>query len=135
MAIAGLVTGYIGMLFAVGLIAAMALPAAVGARDRANAMRSMSNAKQIHIACFCYATDNDGKFPDNLDQLVPQYLPDRRVFVCPLSEDKTSIGYEYFSGLTSTSAPDKILLQSKATTKRHERVIVRVDGSAQLKRE
>ena len=97
MAIAGLVTGYISIVFFVLLIASMAIPGAVGAMDRAKASQSMSHAKQIHLACFSYATDHDGKFPENLDQLIPDYLKDKSVFVCPMSEDKTSIGYEYLA--------------------------------------
>jgi len=133
MAIAGLVMGYL-VIAMIPILAALAVPAMVAARDKAQAMQSMNNARQIHMACMQYAMDNDGKFPQNLDQLVPSYLPNRRLFVCPLSGNKTSTGYEYFGGKESDPA-DKILLQSKATTKRHERVIVRVDGSAQLKRE
>ena len=133
MAIAGLVMGYL-VIAMIPILAALAIPAMNGARDRARAMTSMSNARQIQIACMQYAMDNDGKFPQNLEQLVPNYLPDKRAFVCPLSEDKTSTGYEYFGGKDNDD-PNKVLLQSKATTKRHERVIVRVDGSAQLKRE
>jgi len=135
MAIAGLVTGYVSILLFIPLLASMAIPASVGVIDKAKAAQSMNNARQIYLGCKLYASDNDGKFPDNLEQLIPQYLPDRRVFVCPMSTDKTSIGFDYFSGFTDTSDPGKILLQSKATTRRHERVIVRVDGSAQLQRE
>jgi len=136
MATAGLVMGYIGIAL-LPILAALAIPAVAGAMDRAKAVQSLSNARQIYLACSMYANDHDGKFPQNLDQLFPEgYLKDqdKRILVCPMSEDKTSVGYEYFGGSTADN-PEKILLKSKATSRRHERVIVTVDGMARLQRE
>lgn len=134
MAITGLVAGYIGMaFFALTILAGVLIPP-IRCADKDKQMQSMNDAGLIYLACKLYASDNGGKFPDNLDQLVPQYLPDRRVLVCPMSTDKRSIGYEYFGGKT-TDSPEKILLQSKVTTQRHERLIIRVDGSRAIERE
>jgi hypothetical protein len=49
MTIAGLITGYIGILF-LPIFAALALPAITGALDRGKATQMLSNMRQIHIA-------------------------------------------------------------------------------------
>lgn len=50
MAVAGLITGYIGLLILIPVFAALAIPAIVGARERAQAVKMLSNMKQIHLA-------------------------------------------------------------------------------------
>src|SRR5438067_877160 len=88
MALAGLIMGYLAALVAPeAILAAIALPAITAAQDRSTVVRCMNNAKQIAIACRTYAADHDGKFPATLDELVPDYVPDRSLFVCPITKD------------------------------------------------
>jgi hypothetical protein len=138
LAIGGLATGYFGacliavMIFFVFL--GIAMPVFATVNERGLAIKCLSQAKQIATACKLYAMDHKGDYPQNLDQLVPDYLPDRQVFLCPMNKKDVSIGYDYFGG-KDTDPPDKILLKSKMTTTRHQRIVVTSDGSGTLKRD
>jgi type II secretory pathway pseudopilin PulG len=135
LAIAGLVTGYFGFLFiGIAVLAGIALPVFSSVQDRAAATKCLSNAQQIALSCRLYASDHDGNYPQTLEQLVPDYLPDNHIFTCPITKDATTVGYEYFGG-TDTDPPNKVLLTSKATTRDHKRVVVYVDSSGILKRD
>ena len=135
LAIGGLATAYFACFFGgIAVLAGIALPVFSAVNDRGRATKCMSQAKQIAIACKLYAMDHKGNYPASLDELVPDYLTDRNLFVCPMTQDKTAMGYEYFGGKDSDPA-DKILLESKATTRSHKRVIITSDGSGSLKRE
>jgi len=95
MAIAGLVIGYLGLtIIPVAILAAIALPAFTAVQEKATEIRSLSNAKQIGMACRQYANDNHGSFPPNLDALFPTYLPNRAVLVSPLMPADPD-GYTY----------------------------------------
>jgi hypothetical protein len=94
----------------------------------------LSQAKQIALACRLYAMDHKGDFPPTLDQLIPDYLPDKQLFDCPIRKDQTPLGYDYFGG-KDTDPATKILLSSKATTRTHRRIVATSDGSAMIKRE
>src|SRR5205823_4298386 len=94
---------------------------------------SMSHAKQIAMGCKLYALDHKDAFPPSLDELVPEYLPDRAVFTCPLSGPTVPIGYEYFGG-KDTDPPEKVLLVSKAADRRGRHVVVHVDSSGGIEK-
>ncbi len=135
LAIGGLVTGYFGFLFIfLGILAGIALPVFNAVGDRGLAVKGLAQAKQIALGCKLYAGDHDGKFPDNLDQLIPTYLTDRRLFICPLSRDQSPDGYDYFGGQDS-DPPKNVLLSSKSMTKRQERIVIHVDCSGELRRD
>ena len=126
MAIAGLVLGYlsIGML---PILAGIAVPVFAEVQVRGKETQSLSNARQIGIACLSYASNHQGAFPTKLDDLVPTYLPDSSRFASPLSPGE-SMAYYYFGG-TDQSPPATVLLMSKYKNKRGRRIIVHVDGS------
>ena len=135
MAITGLITGYLTLLLfgvvILGVIAGIALPVFSTVQDRGKAVRSLAMAKQIGLGCKLYAGDNGGHFPGTLDELVPTYLSNKQLFVCPLDDTRSPVGYEYFGG-TDGDDPHQVLLQSKATTRDGKRVVVYVDDSAEL---
>ena len=134
MAVAGLVTGYIGfLLIFLGVLAGIALPVFNTIQDRGLTTKGMAEAKQIVLACKLYAIDHHGHFPETLDQLIPTYLQDKHLFVCPLNKHDPS-GYEYLGG-NESDPPDKVVLRSKAQTQRHQRIIVHLDDTCELRRE
>ncbi len=45
----------------------------------AETRQAVTEAKQIAIACKLYASDHEGRYPAKLEDLVPEYLPDRKV--------------------------------------------------------
>ena len=131
-AITGLVTGYLSF-FLVFVFAGMALPVFSAVKDKALETQSLSNAKQIALGCKLYASDNDGKFPAKLEDLVPTYVQDRKIFMDPADPQHSPVGYEYFGG-KDTDPPDKILLESKIVN-HHMRVVVYCDSSGRIQRE
>jgi len=95
-------------------------------------IKSIANAKQILFACKEYAADNNGRYPDSLDDLFPAYLPDRSILVSPLKPGEP-LGYLYKPGLTEASPPDTVVLEDKfAPAAKHERVVVYVDNRARV---
>jgi hypothetical protein len=133
-AITGLVTGYISvfLVFVVAILAAIALPVFKSVQVKALETKSLSDAKQIALGCRLYATDNDDKFPDSLDQLFPNYLNDHSILIDPMDPTHT-MGFQYFGG-KDTDPPGQILLESQIV-KDHRRVVVHVDGSGMLQQE
>jgi prepilin-type processing-associated H-X9-DG protein len=93
------------------MMAGMMLPALNTAREKARRVSCLSNLKQIGLACHVYADKHDGKFPPYLDVLFPDYLPDKKVLICPSASHEGKSGssdYVYAAGGT-TKAKDQIL--------------------------
>ena len=135
MAIAGLITGYLGIcVFGLAMAAGMALPVFNKVSEKGKATKSLAQAKQIGLACKHYAGDHDGNFPPTLDDLVPKYLPDKHLFVCPLGKGTSESGYNYFGGKDS-DPNSKILLSSEAKLLQRKRIVVHVDDSADMEQD
>ena len=138
LAIAGLVIGYLSILM-IPVLAGIALPVFGEVRERGNQTKALSNAKQIGTACKIYATNNEGKFPAKLEDLIPDYLTDAEILACKYPDGKNPVAFEYFGG-SEKDDPKNVLLSSPAVPGKG-RVFVYVDGSAiaksrqQLKRE
>ena len=135
MAVAGLVLGYccVGFfLLMVPILAGIALPVFSQVQLKGKESMSLSNAQLIGVGCKLYAVDHNGAFPKKLDELVPDYLPNRDSFVCPLSPT-LPLGYDYFGG-TDSDPPEKILLMSKFADRQGRRIFARVDTSAMLEK-
>jgi hypothetical protein len=64
MAIAGLVLGYVGILFGTAILAGLAMPAFTTVQEKARIMEASNNVRQIIISMKSYADDHDGKYPD-----------------------------------------------------------------------
>lgn len=135
LALAGLIIGYSSFVLIIPMIAILAgiaLPVFSEVQLRGKQMQSMSHAKQIAIGCKLYATEHEDLFPKTLEELVPEFLPDRSVFVCPLSPTE-AMGYEYFGG-KDTDPPENVLLVSKAADRRGRRVVIHVDASGVIEK-
>jgi hypothetical protein len=135
MAVAGLIMGYGGLCFFVlismiAILAGIALPVFSEVKLRASETQSLANAKTIATACKLYARDHNGAFPAKLDELVPDYLPDRVDFVSTLSPGE-SVAYYYYGG-KDTDPANNVLLMSKFKDKRGKRIIIHVDTSGLL---
>jgi hypothetical protein len=117
------------MIVPVAIAAGVAMPVFGKVQDKGKATKSMSNAKQIAVACRLFAVDNNGKFPATLDELIPDYLVDRSLFTSPFAPTEP-MGYSYVPGLTDTSPPETELIEDKFSVGSGQRIVVRVDGSA-----
>jgi len=91
----------------IAILAAMLLPALARAREQARRGVCISNLKQIGLGIHMYAQDYDENFPaydynggtftfvdcgagQSLSLLIPKYVKDTGIFVCPSSADTKS---------------------------------------------
>lgn len=134
-ALAGLITGYTGtvLIAFIALLASIAVPVYGRAREKAQLVRSMANAKQIVAACQLYQADHGGEFPPNLDALT-QYDPTRfanrpdSFLVDPLNPQ---MGY-WYSKPVRTAPGNTVVVASRAQTSRGERALGHKDGSGSI---
>lgn len=138
MAIAGLVMGYMSLVFGVFyfvVLAALAVPTFAKVQEKSLVVKSINNARQIVIACKLYASDHNGNYPGDLNELVKTGgISDDKILHDPLLHDDTQIGYEYFgAGMKDSDPPDKVLLMSKSADSRGKKVVAHNDGSVEVK--
>ena len=65
-ALAGLITGYFGLVATLVILPAMLLPALAQAKAKAQRISCANNMKQIGLAFRTWATDNNGNYPFNV---------------------------------------------------------------------
>jgi hypothetical protein len=63
--------------------AVIGIPWVRGVREDARRDNCVSNIGLLGIACHLYADDNDENFPENWQQLYPNYADSLRLFSCP----------------------------------------------------
>ena len=108
----------------IAILAGIALPVFGEVKIRGDQTKALSNAKQIGTACKIYATDNNGLYPhlsnyagdstttpteakagDSankiLQNLIPDYLPDRNIFV----NAKSAFTKKYQTATVNASEP------------------------------
>lgn len=136
LAITGLVTGYFGTIMMpviVAVLASIALPAFSAVREKAKAVESISNVRQISIGLIAYANTHDDTFPPSLDDLEDEYLVNTRALTDPLAPEFGNDGYIY-TPPAKNDPDDKVILTSRGKTRRGERAVGRKDGSARLEK-
>lgn len=137
LAIAGLVTGVVGAVFGTAILAALLLPAVVGARAAAHGAACTNNVRQIVRASHQYAADNNGMLPQSLDQLK-SYLDDK-VLICRAAEGQTGACYEIVAPgrkLAEVAEPSKtVFVRETQARHRGRRAVGYVDGHAEMKQD
>ena len=103
---------------------------------RGKLTKSLSQAKQIGLGCQFYADAHYGAFPNDLNELIPDYLPDRAIFSSPLAPKQGQIDYDYFgAGSKDTEPATKILLRDRYTAEDGRRSIVYFDIGGNITRQ
>ncbi len=72
--------------------------------------RCQSNIKNLGTALEMYSDDNEGKFPDRLQQLCPEYL--REIPLCVRGIEKDSFAAAYYCKVCGLSTGDYVYLVS-----------------------
>jgi hypothetical protein len=120
-AIAGLVMGYVSLVF-IPVLAGLMLPALAKAKDKAQRINCVSNMKQIGLAARMWSNDHNGKFPPDFSSMSNE-LSTPRILVCPADSSKIrvmnwsefgpgNVTYEYLQpGIDERSAPQTVVFQ------------------------
>jgi hypothetical protein len=144
-ALAGLVLGYTSVAFvAAGIAILMIFAGATGVGTKAfleqaiqeSAARpeqAINASREVSRALRTYSTDHGGSFPETLDELVPDYLPDNSKLRCPFNPEE-EVGYLYYGGKASDPA-DEPLLMTKGTDEHGRHVVIKKGGKVTLKKE
>ena len=71
----------------VGTMASMLLPALAKAKSKANAIKSVNNAKQLGVGVVAHAFDNDGKVPEKWCDAILQEVGTEIIFISPQNSE------------------------------------------------
>jgi prepilin-type processing-associated H-X9-DG protein len=102
-----------------------------------------NNLKQLGLGCKMYAAEHNGRFPDTLDAVYPEYHPDQNCYRCPgatrppaTSADAARLSdYEIVPGLTDKSPGKATVLVREKSTANHTpagRNVLYVDGHVEF---
>ncbi len=109
----------------IAILAAILFPVFARAREKARQISCANNLDQIGTALRLYAADNRGRYPptpNSFEALVPRYLPDRRVVLCPS-------GTRGFSRIKPPPGQTDYLYRGGLTDEETARTAVAADGS------
>jgi hypothetical protein len=114
---AGLMSGGVGgtgTVATVGILASMLLPALAKAKAKANAIKSVNNAKQLGIGLIAHAGDNDDKLPDagKWCDATLRDVGSARVYVSPqdpTAQARTEAGQKFSSYALNAAVAGKNL--------------------------
>jgi hypothetical protein len=108
-----------------GLVAGMVLPRLTGARDQARSVHSMMNLRQIGMGVQLWAADNKEGFPKSLNDLVPEFLADKKIFVNPrfAKHAADGIDYAYVAGMRSADPGSSVLTYEPIPDKNGNRIV------------
>lgn len=105
---------------------------------RTNKSRCRNNLRNIGVALYIYASENNGQFPDSLNVLYEnQYLSDESLLNCPSSPDKATPegpDYVYASGLSVLSDSEKVLLKDRKNNHPNAKNVLLVNGRVVTKK-
>lgn len=79
------------------ILLAITIPATINARQKSHQTACMNNLRQIGLGMQMYVQD-DGGPPPRLHLLYPQFVSDKRIFVCPLDRWVEHGGFVWQSG-------------------------------------
>lgn len=70
------------VVFIISLLVSITAVAVNRAKEKARQTDCMSNLRQLGVAIVTYRADNRGRNPDWLSNLYPNYIDDKRIYVC-----------------------------------------------------
>ncbi len=129
LAVTGIVLGSVGIIVGfIVFLAAMSFPAYQGIHQRARETMDINQIRQVSIACRFYASDNDGNYPDALEDLLPDYIEDLTILSIAQSVDGLPQPYSYRSGLKDSSDSNEPHIISPFTYSRGSTPVGFADG-------
>lgn len=121
LAIAGLILGYTSIVAMIAVIVLFFTLVVPMIKEESSRTACMAHLREIGTACNVYAAGHDGRYPERLSELYPDYVSDLDVFVCPATgakigspqeiDSKTS--YEYRGAGLREWGPSQVLACDK----------------------
>ena len=108
------------------------------ARSRSVQTKELSNLKQLSMCLRLYSLEHDNKFPQNLDELIPEFLPTSKLLFSRGQNGEPPQRVIYYRGFKDNDSPDLIVLASPeiwGSGEKVSRVVVHIDGSAEVIKE
>ena len=97
-----------------GIMLMSSFPPNGKSRERAKEINCLGNTKQLALGLLMYAADNNDHFPEHLNQLYPDYVPQKNMFHCPNSRNKTDFSdYIYYGKGKKSTDKVFVILQEK----------------------
>lgn len=111
------------------LATSILLPSLAQSREVAKRAVSAANLHSIGVACYAYAMDQDGEFPDNLDQLLHSGAIVQKMLRSPRdpSDDESAVSYVYLAGQSPEADPRNVLAYERPVDEEGTNVLF-VDG-------
>jgi Domain of unknown function (DUF4190) len=120
MAIAGIVLGSVGLLLNI----AMMPPALARAKQKAVAIKCISNLKQISIGARVWATDHNGRLPSDFLTMSNE-LTTPLILVCPADQVRLQTKATNWSGLTPAGISYEFLQPGRSEDELGTQVVFR----------
>ncbi len=125
MAVAGLVTGYIGStIMCLAIMAGLLLPALAKAKQKAVQINCASNLKQVGLAARIWAGDHNGMLPQSFMDMTNE-LSNPRILICPADSSRQSLLSGGPMVWNSNNVSYEFLLPGETASKVGTQVIVR----------
>ena len=144
LALAGLILGYTSIVVqiaAIVLFLAILVPAM---KEESSKYACLRQLDQIGTACNVYAAEHNGRYPERLSELYPDYVSDLDGFVCPATGDRIAsrdeidakTSYEYYGAALNASTAaqplyEAVLACDKPGNHRHGKHVLYADGHAE----
>lgn len=120
-ALAGIITGSIGILLGgavfvtgIAILSSVAMPVTEQVQERAYRAKQVSDLRQIALGCIQYSAVNENRFPESLEELVPDFLFDPEVIEWKESSSSSEepVPYLYRSDPNALAQPNSPFLAS-----------------------
>lgn len=117
------------LIFVIGILAALAMPAYNRIAERAKMANASNDCKQLILGCRMYAADHEGVFPPDLETLYPDYIDVPDLFVA-VDKRGEKFPVVYHAGLTDSAPADDILIEYPLEF-HGQRIVGRIGGMVQ----
>lgn len=108
-------------------------PQWIDIRGMSHLVKSVSNARQVHITLRQYADKHDGLLPNDYRQLIGNIITDSRICFGRIERDGPDEPWVYLgAGLSVLDDSALPVLVSPRSNSRGERILARLDGSVEV---
>ncbi len=111
------------------IITVLLSPSIKTPRDKAVMLANCNSMKNIALAMRNYSSDWDGKYPEKLDDLVPEYVDDNDVFLFQSGKkEQDGVRFLYLKGVTDDSPGNTPLVKSPFPVSKGKWLVAYKDG-------